>query len=259
MQVLVENPSELERIDGAFTLCVSKIKENNPDAFLVLADGQEVPGQDGFDSYHEMADWGADVFNVGDSFGVGSFGTWYQNKANRVAETDSITCAIQSNGPVFSQTRTVYYGWNTGNSKVDLTSDLSISAGSRLTHCKLSIKGEVDNICTGLAKHENTRFIKEQPKTPDEWGYIALWGNQSLAGEDDQLGIAVIYRGSQFDRITEDDLNYVVILKPEGKVVNYYFLAAWDQEPEGIKSKDAFVKCLEEIVLTLNAALVIEF
>lgn len=55
--------------------------------------GKKVPGmvlqnvgQDGFDSYHEMSDWGADVFKVGDSFGVGSFGTWYKNKANRVAD-----------------------------------------------------------------------------------------------------------------------------------------------------------------------------
>jgi len=114
-------------------------------------------------------------------------------------------------------------------------------------------------MCTGLAKHENTRFVKEQPKTPDEWGYIALWGNQSLAGEDDQLGIAVIYRGSQFDRITEDDLNYVVILKPEGKLVNYYFLAAWDQEPNGIKSEGDFVKYLKETILKLDKPLVMEF
>lgn len=55
--------------------------------------GKKVPGmvlqnvgQDGFDSYHEMADWGMDVFKVGNSLGVGSFGMWYKNKANRVAD-----------------------------------------------------------------------------------------------------------------------------------------------------------------------------
>ncbi len=216
-------------------------------------------GQDGFDSYHEMSDWGADIFKVGEALGIGSIATWYENKANRVEKTDSVTCAIIANGSVYSQIRTVYYGWRAGANKVNLTSDLSITAGSRLTRNDLTIDGELDNICTGLAKHENTVFFDKQPEQSMDWGYIALWGRQSLAGEDDELGIAVLYQDSQFVQLAEDELNHVVILKPENNKVSYYFLAAWVQEPDGIRTQQEFMNYLEQMVGKLNYPLMIQY
>lgn len=215
-------------------------------------------GLDGFESYHQMSDWGADIFKVGESLGIGSIGTWYENKANRVAQTDSVTCAIVANGPVYSQIRTVYNGWQVGPQKVTLTSDLSITAGSRLTKTVLTIDGELENICTGLAKHENTEFFSKQPEQSQDWGYIALWGKQSLASEDDELGIAVLYPGKQLLQLAEDDLNHVVILTPENGKVSYYFLAAWDQEPNGITTSQAFVDYLNTTVQQLNQPIVVD-
>ncbi|MCU0644396.1 MAG: DUF4861 domain-containing protein [bacterium] len=228
--------------------------------------GKKVPdmvlqnvGQDGFDSYHEMSDWGADILKVGESLGIGSIATWHENKANRVAKTDSVTCAIVANGIVYSQIKTIYHGWQAGASKVNLTSDLSITAGSRLTRTDLTIEGELENICTGLAKHENTVYLEKQPEAPTGWGYIALWGNQSLAGEDDELGMAVLYQDSQFIQLAEDDLNHVVILKPENSKVSYYFLAAWVQEPDGIKTRDAFIDYLNKTVQQLNHPILVNY
>lgn len=228
--------------------------------------GKKVPnmvlqnvGQDGFDSYHQMSDWGGDIFKVGESLGIGSIATWYENKAHRVEKTDSITCEIIANGSIYSHIKTIYYGWQAGSSKVNLTSDISITAGSRLTRNDLTIDGELDNICTGLAKHENTVFHNTKPEQPTDWGYIALWGKQSLVGEIDELGIAVLYPGSQFVQLAEDDLNNVVILKPENGKVHYYFLAAWDQEPNGIRTQQEFQVYLEQIVGKLNHPLRIRY
>lgn len=216
-------------------------------------------GLDGFESYHQMSDWGADIFKVGESLGVGSIASWYQGKANRVAQTDSITCAILANGPIFSQIRTKYFGWQVGPQKVNLTSDLSIFAGSRLTKTELMIEGELENICTGLAKHENTIFFSQKPEQFDEWGYIGLWGKQSLISEEDELGIAVLYPGDQLLELTEDDLNHVVVLKPKNGKVSYYFLAAWVQEPNGIKTQQAFVDYLNATVKKLNQPIVLDW
>ncbi len=221
--------------------------------------GKKVPdmvlqkvGLDGFESYHQMSDWGADIFKVGESLGLGSIASWHQGKANRVAQTDSVTCAIVANGPIYSQIRTIYYGWQVGSQKVNLTADLSIWAGSRLTKTDLSIDGELDNICTGLAKHANTTFFSQEPAQTDEWGYIALWGKQSLASDEDELGIAVLYPKAQMLQLTEDDLNHVIVLKPENGKVSYYFLAAWIQEPNGIKTSQDFVDYLNVTVQQIN-------
>ena len=116
---------------------------------------QEV-GQDGFDSYHEMADWGMDVLKVGQSLGIGSFGHWQNGKAERVAVTDSIFCAIAVNGSIHSMISTTYLGWEAGGKKQDLRSELSIVAGSRLTKHELQWEETLDSLCTGIVKLDDT-------------------------------------------------------------------------------------------------------
>ena len=202
-------------------------------------------GQDGYDSYHEPADWGMDILKVGESLGIGSIAMWEDNQANRVSETDSVDCAILANGPVYSQIRTRYFGWKVGTSTYDLISDLSITAGSRLSKNFLQIVGEPYNLCSGLAKHEDTEFFQSETNEGD-WGYIALYGKQSLAG--DNLGTAIFFDTHQLIEITEDKINHVVVFKPYQNQLTYYFLAAWEQEPAGIKSKEEFVSYLNQML-----------
>ena len=208
------------------------------------------------DSYHEMQNWGMDIFKVGNSLGIGSIGMWYDNKVNMVSNTDSVICEIPENGPIVSTVKTTYYGWLAGKNKFNLISTLSITAGSRLTKCRLEISDNPENIVTGLAKYEGTDFIKNNGK--GEWAYISLYGNQTLVGPDDKLGIAVFYRRSELQKLTEDDLNYVLKLKPMNGKVEFYFCAAWDQEPEGIKNRNDFIQYLDDKLKQLDNPLIVK-
>lgn len=219
--------------------------------------GKKVPymvlqnvGLDGFDSYHEMADWGMDIFNVGKSLGVGSIGIWYDEKVYRISQTDSIICEIVANGPVRSQIRITYFGWKIDSETYNLTSNLSITAGSRLTQHMVKISGNPRNICTGLAKHEGSEVLRPANEMDGEWQYFGLYGNQSLAG--DKLGTAILYRKSDLIKITEDDLSHIVILEPKNGKLTYYFLAAWEQEPDGIQTLDEFYQYLNRKILELE-------
>jgi len=202
------------------------------------------------DSYHEMQSWGMDIFKVGNSLGIGSIGMWYDNKVYMVSITDSIYCEITENGPILSSVKTNYFGWLVGEGKYNLTSTLSIAAGSRLTKCQLVISGKPDNIVTGLAKYEGTDFIRNNGN--GEWAYISLYGNQTLVGPKDKLGIAVFYQRNAFLELTEDDLSYVVKLRPVNGRIEYYFCAAWDQEPNGIKDRNEFIQYLDDTLVQLN-------
>ena len=202
------------------------------------------------DSYHSMLDWGMDIFKVGNSLGIGSIGMWYDNKVFMVSKTDSVFCEIPDNGPIVSTVRTSYYGWLVGKKKYDLISALSIAAGSRLTKCNLEISDNPENIVTGLAKYEGTDFIKHTSDA--KWAYISLYGNQTLVDPDDKLGIAVFYKRNELENLTEDDLNYVLKLKPVNGKVEYYFCAAWDQEPNGIKNRNEFIQYLDDTLEQLN-------
>lgn len=208
------------------------------------------------DSYHSMQDWGMDIFKVGNSLGIGSIGMWQDGKVNMVSKTDSVYCEIPYNGPVMSEIKTSYFGWQVGENKYDLVSKLSITEGSRLTDCNLSISDDPENIVTGLAKYEGTDFIKNNGK--GDWSYIALYGKQTLAGPEDMLGIAVFFRSKDLIELMEDDLSYVIKLKPLNGKINYYFCAAWDQEPNGIKNETQFIKYLDEKIEQLGKQPVVE-
>ena len=202
------------------------------------------------DSYHEMQSWGMDIFKVGNSLGIGSIGMWYDNKVYMVSKTDSVYCEIPENGPIVSTIKTSYYGWQVGSDKYDLVSTLSIAAGSRMTKCGLQISGEPENLVTGLAKYEGADFIKHT--SDGEWAYISLYGNQTLVGPEDKLGIAIFYRRNDLIKMDEDELNYVLQLKPVNGLVEYYFCAAWEQEPNGIKDRNQFIEYLDDTLEQLN-------
>jgi len=212
-------------------------------------------GQDGFDSYHAMLDWGMDVLKVGESLGIGSLAMWQDEKANRVAQTDSIFCAVVANGPVQSQIQTKYFGWKIGDSSYNVVSDLSITAGSRLTKHVANISGSPENLCTGIVKLDSTKLLAS-PETNAGWVYLATYGKQSLA--QDHLGIAILYRKNDLIKITADQHSHVVVLKPANSELTYYFLGAWEQEPHGIKTVEAFESYLNQTVVALNAPLVID-
>jgi hypothetical protein len=213
-------------------------------------------GQDGFGSYHAMSDWGMDVLKVGESLGIGSIATWADGRAERVSKTDSVICSIVADGPVLSRIRTKYYGWKAGSVKVDMVSDLSITAGSRLTRHDVRLSGGSADLCTGIVEMDGTEVLR--PVGPASgWTCLATWGKQSL--NNDLLGLAVFYRTQDLVRMAEDSFSHVVVLKPANGKLSYGFLAAWEQEPGGIKSADAFAAFLEKTAWKLSAPLEVEW
>jgi hypothetical protein len=213
-------------------------------------------GQDGFDSYHEMQDWGMDVMKVGKSLGVGSMGMWVDTCAVRVESTDSLTSEVLENGVVYSSIRTKYFGWKTRIDTVDAESTLSIHAGTRVTCQSIKLTNDSDQLCTGLVKDEKAKLITREPEGSN-FGYIATYGPQSL--NNDKLGIAVLFAASDFAGLDEDQFSHIVKLKSSGKELNYYFLAAWEGEPGGITTEEEFVSYLDKVTAELSSPVVVSF
>lgn len=212
-------------------------------------------GLDGYESYHGTADWGQDILKVGDALGIGAVGIWENGKVERVSKTDSLICDILENGDLYSALKVKYAGWETNSGKRDLISKLSITAGSRLTKQDIDVDKNIANLCTGIVKSENNKILQSKDKE-EGWGYLASYGNQSIIG--DKLGMAIIYRNKDKLMITEDELNNVVILKPEKGQLTYYLLAAWEQESTGIKNQEKFIEYLEKEIKELDSPISID-
>lgn len=205
-------------------------------------------GLDGFDSYHEMQDWGMDVMKVGKTLGLGSIGMLVDGSAVRVEATDSLISQILENGVVYSSILTDYYGWKTKVDTLNLSSKLTIHAGARLTHQLLALSGDNDKLCTGIVKDEKAT-LETVDATPTSFAFAATFGPQSL--HNDNLGLAVLCAPAYFSGFAEDELSHIMKLKSSGGKLDYYLLAAWELEPGGIKTEDAFIAYVKKVAREL--------
>jgi len=203
------------------------------------------------DSYHVMQDWGMDIFKVGNSLGIGSFGMMADGKIIPVSDTEQLECGISCNGPVIAEVQTIYSGWKVGSEKYDLKSNLSILAGSRITNVNLNISDNAKSITTGFAKYEGTEFFTSS--NAGDWQYIALYGKQTL--NNDNLGLVLFYKASDLIKSGDDELNYFVTLKFNNGEANYKYAAAWELEPGGIKNMKEFKNYLDDTIVSLNTPL----
>lgn len=206
-------------------------------------------------SYHEMSDWGMDIFKVGNSLGIGSIATIVNGEVVKVSETDSVICSISDNGPILASVNTGYYGWKAGDKIVDLNSRFSITAGSRLTRVDIQVSGDLDNITTGIAKNENAvEFIRSNHKR--QWQYISIYGEQALS--NDNLGIVVFYDENNLVELGEDELNHFAVLKPVDGFVTYYFAAVWEQELNGIDNRTDFIDYMQKTKYKFNNPIIVD-
>ena len=212
---------------------------------------------DSKESYTNMLDWGMDIFKVGESLGIGSIAMWHNSEVVTVSKVDRVECRIPHDGPILSDVLTSYSGWSVGKKSYNLTTDLSISGGSRETKVDAGISDDSVELCTGLAKHSDCELVKSSPADTAGWSFIGLYGRQSLAG--DNLGIAIFYRKSDCVTVTEDSLSYIAVLRPAAGKVTYYFGAAWDKEPGGITDRDEFARYLKDETLRLGNPIAVSF
>jgi hypothetical protein len=193
-------------------------------------------GLDGFDSYHEMQDWGVDILKVGSALGIGTLAFWDGEKAVRVEKTDGIFSSVE-NGKNSSKVNVNYSGWEINNTKTDVNSTLEIEAGSYLTKYSIELSEELPNLATGIIKLPETETaVFTDIKTG--WSCFATFGKQSL--EKDMLGMCIFFKTSELIQQTEDKNSHVIVLKPENKKLTWYFGAAWEQDASGVKSMEDF-------------------
>jgi len=201
-------------------------------------------GQDGFESYHHMAPWGMDILKVGQSLGTGGFGYWTGEKVAIVSDVKRWDATVVENGNVYSAFRITYGGWKVAGKEVDLSAELSMIGGSRLVRARLKLSDDLPNLAVGIVKHPGVEVVRGSSEvTGKAFTYLGSFGKQSL--NDDQLGMAVLFEQGAKKSEPTDEANYAVVVEPAGKMLDYYFIAAWEGEIDGPKTKADFAALLE--------------
>lgn len=223
---------------------------NAIDIFGKLTEDMVLPqvGQDGFDSYHNMSDWGADILKVGKGLGIGSIGRMVNNEMQHFKEVDSTFAKVENNKDK-SVVHVDYFGWKTNDQKTNLQSKLTIFPEDR--HTKHTIKSSValDGICTGIVNLYKLPMVQKVSENK-KWAYIATYGKQTLF--DDNLGMAVFYEVNTAEKVFQGAHDHLIQFKPTTNKITFYFLGAWEKEVNGIKTEVEFYSYLNDKLSQLN-------
>lgn len=207
-------------------------------------------GQDGFDSYHNDGPWGQDILKAGASLGIGGYGRMVGDTIAHFNEVDKTLVKVD-NASTASAITIDYKGWKTGDVTTDLKSVIQIFPEDRFLKAELTPSVEFEGLAAGIVKFDDIPLMQATSESGD-WAYIATYGVQTLAGENDQLGMALFYKTAQATTQEGKD-DHLLIFKPSTETQTYYILSAWDQEPQGIKTQDAFVTDINEKLKTLDS------
>jgi len=200
-------------------------------------------------SYHDDAPWGLDILKAGKSMGLGGFGRYVNGAVAHFEDVGSTRVKID-NAKDRSTVMIDYSQWTTAGESIDLTAKINIFPGDRHTLVELEPSSKISGLSTGIVRISDIPLLRKEDEGGD-WGYIATYGKQTLAGDEDRLGMALFYNKDQVERILEGTDDHLVVFK-EVDNIDYYFLAAWEQEKEGIKSEGEFIADLDNKLKLLD-------
>ncbi len=210
-------------------------------------------GLDGYSSYHEPSAWGMDILKVGKSLGAGGFGYWNGEAVELVSKLDGHTATIIDNGALYSALTIDYSNWQVAGKKLNIQAHLSMTAGSRLLQNRLTFSQNLDNLAIGIVKLPDTELLTGTLESSGHsYTYLATYGKQSLDGAN--LGMALLFKRGKLKKLTSDAHSHVAVMDVSGQHLEYYFVGAWQHEPNGIQNQQQFVAYLQQEVEKLTLA-----
>lgn len=178
--------------------------------------------------------YGCDVLWAGPSVSAGAFRGWDGTKPLTI---DSVATRTQT---VISPSclEVVDEGWIVNGHRIDMVQTYSVEPSSRDLHVEIQLIGQRPDelFCTGIQKFESDSHGYIKPNgTAASWGsnvpdkaHPELVEHVALAIEVDPVNVA---------SVREDDLNYLVLLKPDEEgTIRYTVRAAGSREKIGFKA-----------------------
>ena len=65
--------------------------------------------------------------------------------------------------------------------------------------------------------------------------------------------MAIFYPMDETESLVDGEFDHLIVFKPTTEPISFYFLGAWEQEKDGIKTQEEFVKYLNEKLSELNS------
>ena len=225
------------------------------------------------DNYHQMYDWGRDIFPVGSSAGLGGYALLINDKINRLGiltndtlnNVEKTTFKIVSEGPVNSVLSYKYQNWEASRNKYQVQETTSIWPGMYGYKNTVSIDG-IKGEETFLAAISNLNN-KNPLKVVDAGDWVCFIQHDYLTYDRKWiLGTAIlvpkkIYKGyieaPKTGQLTD---SYLAKLSVENnKEISYYAIAGWELSADtNFKDSAYFSNYVTTLAKQLSAKITVE-
>ncbi|HSS20428.1 MAG TPA: DUF4861 family protein [Pyrinomonadaceae bacterium] len=191
--------------------------------------------------YHAESPLGRDIYRIGEAIGIGSVAALVDGKVVKISDVAERQWRIISAGPVRVIVELSYKGWKVAGREVNLTSRITQWTGKHgFEHRITTENADGLTLVTGVVRHPGLDEKVLEPTPKDPALLRAWWGPQvAEAGPtatsirnlpDQNLGLAIIARGSKSKLGPDDPLNLLVQPQVVNGSASWYVVGVWDQE-----------------------------
>ncbi|MEL1252370.1 DUF4861 domain-containing protein [Flavobacterium sp. DGU38] len=225
------------------------------------------------DNYHQMHDWGRDIFPVGTSAGLGGYGLIVGNEINRLGilindtinNVEKTTFKIVSEGPVNSVLSYRYQNWQASGNKYQVQETASIWPGMYGYKNTVSLNGLKGNETLAIAL---SNINNQNPlQVIDSGDYVCFIQHDKLTYERQWiLGTAVIIPKANYigyieapktGKLTNSYL--IKVSTKNNQPISYYPVAGWELSADpNFKDSAYFSNYVTTLAKQLSAKIKIE-
>ena len=225
------------------------------------------------DNYHQMHDWGRDIFPVGTSAGLGGYGLFVGDDLNRLGilindtinNVEKTTFKIVSEGPVNSVLSYKYQNWQASGNKYQVQETASIWPGMYGYKNTVSLNGLKGNetLVIALSNINNQNPLQ----VIDAGDYVCFIQHDKLTYERQWiLGTAIIIPKDSYKGYIEapkkgklTDSYLIKVNTKNNEPISYYPIAGWELSADkNFKESAYFSNYVTNLAKQLSAKIKVE-
>jgi uncharacterized protein DUF4861 len=197
------------------------------------------------------ADWGASILGEPEQFGAGALGYSENGTVVPMSGFDSINYRTVNNGTAANEVEFLITGAKLGHEGYDIKWRVTHFAGNRFLRHDLEVSRGGHHLAYVM---NATGPRKEQSSGNVGWARISCWGTTNVnPGAGGSLGLGILASGRVVNGFVKNPQDVIGIeFDGSARHITFYTLAAWDQEPQGLRSVDDFNKSIDQLAACLN-------
>ena len=195
--------------------------------------------------------WGGSLFGEPEQVGAGALGYSENGTFVPMAGFDSVAYRMVNDGTAAKEIELTISGAKLGHESYELRWRITHYAGNRYLRHDVNVSRGGHHLAFALTA---TGTRKEAPSGHVGWTRASTWGSTGLAaGVGGQLGMGVLASGRVVNGFVKNPQDVIGLeFDVNARNISFYTVAAWDQEPQGLRSVDDFTKAIDDLAAGLN-------